>query len=567
MKDRIDSILAVDDEPGILKVYEDLLAPQVAPDLPRSSRGDAPQTHEFAIRCSLILAESGEQAIRLIHDLYHRGGGLTACFMDMRMPGGIDGLETVKRLRELDPKILVTFVTAYQDRSLSDIGVVFGPSAQDEWDFLNKPFTRSEIIQKARNMIAGWSRRRENETLTLRLTATNDELRKRAAELEVARQHLLQSEKMAIIGRLASGVAHELNNPLTSVIGYTHLVLQHDDLNSQRVPLERVADQAARAAGIVKNLLSFARKREPEKRYLGLNGVILKSIELREYELKVANIAVRTELDPDLPMTMLDFNQLQQVTVNLLTNAEQAMAQRGRPGSISIGTRVREGRIEATFTDDGPGIPEKALPQIFEPFFTTKEAGKGTGLGLSICYGILLEHGGAITASNTPGGGACFTIDLPILGPVASPGAAAPAEAADAGTPAAGTASAGGMRILFVDDEPMILDFAYKALTRAGHGVVTATNGEIALRRAAEGAFDLVITDIKMPRMGGVEFARALLLRSPEMAERLLIVTGDAAAVEPPSDPFPAGTPHLLKPFTQEDLLQAIAAFATCAAA
>ncbi|MBI3449983.1 MAG: response regulator [Acidobacteria bacterium] len=566
MNDMHDAILAVDDEPGILKVYEDLLSPRVAMDLPRSSRGEAPPVDGFAVRCTLTLADSGEQAVRLATGIYHRGGSLCACFVDMRMPGGIDGLETVRQLRALDPRILVTFVTAYQDRSLSDIGGIFGPQAQDEWDFLNKPFTRSEIIQKATNMLAGWSRRRENEALTVRLKSANEDLTRRAAELQEARQHLLQSEKLASIGRLASGVAHELNNPLTSVIGYTHLALQSDDLNSQRVPLERVADQATRAAGIVRNLLSFARKQEPEKRHLQLNEVIVKSIQLREYELKVANITVHTEMAPDLPKTMLDSNQLQQVFVNLLTNAEQAMVGHGRVGAIRIDTRLRDGRIEAVISDEGPGIAESALPHVFDPFFTTKDAGRGTGLGLSICYGIVLEHGGDIKAFNRAGGGASFAVSLPVLEDVAGDRArpVAPAGGRRESAPVAGRTALPGLKILLVDDEPMILDFARTVLTQPGHAVVTAPDGEVALRRAEEEEFDLVITDVKMPRMGGVEFVRALLSRRPEMSGRVLFASGDVPGAAGICDPILAAAPRLQKPFSRDDLLAAVGAFEAC---
>ena len=204
-----DTILAVDDEPGILRVYEDLLSPSPVGEMPRSSRGEAPPLPEFSIPCDLLVAASGEEAERLVAALYGRGGCLTCCFMDMRMPGGIDGLDTVRRLRSLDPRILVTFVTAYQDRSLLDMGQVFGPQAQDEWDFLNKPFTRAEILQKARNMLASWKRRRENEELTRVLQESNARLLKRTEELQAARGNLLQSEKMAMVGTMAAGVECE----------------------------------------------------------------------------------------------------------------------------------------------------------------------------------------------------------------------------------------------------------------------------------------------------------------------------------------------------------------------
>ena len=561
-----DTILVVDDEPGILKVYQDLLSPSPMGDIPRSSRGEAPPVAEFSIPCDLLVADSGEEAERLVAALYARGGCLTSCFMDMRMPGGIDGLETVRRLRSLDPRILVTFVTAYQDRSLMEVGQVFGPQGQDEWDFLNKPFTRAEILQKARNMLASWKRRRENEDLTRVLQEANTRLRKRTEELQAAHDNLLQSEKMAVIGTMAAGVAHELNNPLTAVIGYTHLALRSPDLNKERRQIERAAEQATRASVIVKNLLSFARKGVSEKVHMGLNGIIGKSIELKEYELRVSNLNVRMELDHNLALTMLDFNQMQQVFVNLLTNGEQAMVAAGKTGSLRIATRAVNGRIEAKVSDEGPGIPAEVLSRIFEPFFTTKEVGRGTGLGLSICYGIVQDHGGSIRAENLPEGGACFTIELPVIAPeqkavacFENEGGEGPAAPADG--PIGAAPPRPSMKLLVVDDEQSILDVVSIALMQVGYSVVPACNGVEALREALETPFDLVITDMKMPRMGGGEFSRRLVEQRPEMSGRILFISGDMDSAMAAAAALPQPPPCLAKPFTHIDLLKAIESF------
>ncbi len=563
-------ILAVDDEPGILKVYEDSLRQHSTQDLPRSSRAStAPSPEEPSVKWDLMAVESGEAAVQFATRLYDRGGRLTACFMDMRMPGGIDGLETVRRLRELDPRILVTFVTAYQDRSPTDIANIFGEACQDEWDYLNKPFTRIELLQKARNMVAGWTRRRENEVLLARLHEANEDLRTRSEELEAARSNLLHAEKMGIVGRMAAGVAHELNNPLTSVIGYAHLALRSSDLNRERTRIERVAEQAARAAGIVKNLLAFARKGEAQREHLGLNGIIEKAIELREYELSKVNIAVRKDLEAHLPKTMLDHDRIQQVLVNLLVNAEQAIIDAGSSGAITISTRTRNGQIEIAVSDDGPGIPEDLLGNVFEPFFTTKAVGHGTGLGLSICYGIVQDHGGVIRAENRPGGGARFIIRLPILqagdrsdsearGNLSEPTFPS-GDATAAPEPSPAGAGHSLLRILLVDDEPIILDFGYHALRMAGYEVVTAMSGERALEQAAKGSFDIVVTDIKMPRMDGFEFARRLADQNPDLADRILFITGAVTAFPSKAGAANLHAPFLRKPFTPKELLDAVA--------
>jgi len=250
------------------------------------------------------------------------------------------------------------------------------------------------------------------------------------------REQLLQSEKMSAVGQLVSGVAHELNNPLAGVMGYTQLMMSRPIDPKLRNDLERVFNEAQRAAKIVQNLLTFARKHKPEKRYLGLNGIIEKTLELRAYEMKVSNIVVETAFDPVLPRTLLDFHQMQQVILNIVTNAEQAMLEAHGRGRLAITTRGRGDHVEVRFQDDGPGIPPEHLSRVFDPFFTTKPVGKGTGLGLSICDGIVKEHGGILRVESSPGRGAAFVIELPILGEEGSPdpsGASPPARTEAAG--------------------------------------------------------------------------------------------------------------------------------------
>lgn len=227
-------------------------------------------------------------------------------------------------------------------------------------------------------------------------------------------QRLIMTDRLASIGELVSGIAHELNNPLTGVIGYSQLIMEQDIRDDLRDDLTVISSEAQRAAGIVKDLLTFARKHSPVKELCRLNNVIDDVLKLRAYEHKTNNIEVVKDFDPLLPETMLDYRQIQQVFLNLVINAEFFMVKEHRKGQLTIKTESANGFVRSTVTDNGPGIPEENLRRIFDPFFTTKEEGKGTGLGLSICHGIVTEHGGRIYARNDVGRGASFIIDLPV---------------------------------------------------------------------------------------------------------------------------------------------------------
>ena len=234
-------------------------------------------------------------------------------------------------------------------------------------------------------------------------------------------QQLQLAGRLAAIGELAAGVAHELNNPLAAVQAYAELLSGRDDIDeTARSDVETIYSQAQRASRITGNLLSFARQYKPQKQLVSINQVIEKSLELHEYRMRVNNIDVVTELAPDLPSAMADFQLMQQVFVNLITNAEQAMTGSNGGGRLVIKTQIINEMIEVTFSDDGPGVPDDTIKSVFDPFFTTKDVGKGTGLGLSICYGIVKEHGGNIYVVNSVGEGATFVVELPVASEVIS---------------------------------------------------------------------------------------------------------------------------------------------------
>ena len=229
-------------------------------------------------------------------------------------------------------------------------------------------------------------------------------------------EQLILTDRLASIGELSSGIAQELNNPLTSVIGFSQLLMQGDIPDNIKEDLGIIYSEAQRAAVIVKNLLTFARKHAPVTQLSQVNIVVEDVLRLRTYEEKVNNIEVEKHLALDVPEIMMDPFQIQQVFLNIIVNAEFAMLEAHQRGKLIITTEKVDGMVKITFTDDGPGITEANLKRIFNPFFTTKEVGKGTGLGLSICHGIVTEHGGKIYVRSVKGQGATFVVELPLAG-------------------------------------------------------------------------------------------------------------------------------------------------------
>jgi len=239
--------------------------------------------------------------------------------------------------------------------------------------------------------------------------------RKQSEEREKELQkELLLSSRLASIGELAAGVAHQINNPLTGVLGFSQRLLKKSTDQETSQYLKRIYTEAERAAKVVQNLLTFARRRQPHKQYSAINEIIESALEFRAYELKTSNIEVVTRLAPNLPQIMVDFYQIQEVFLNIILNAEQAMTEANSGGKLTIKTEERKEYIRTTFTDNGPGIPAEHLDKIFDPFYTTKEEKGGTGLGLSVCHGITTEHGGKIYARSKPGKGTTFFTELPL---------------------------------------------------------------------------------------------------------------------------------------------------------
>jgi two-component system NtrC family sensor kinase len=333
---------------------------------------------------------------------------------------------------------------------------------------------------------------------------------------------LIQSEKLSGIGEFVAGVAHELNNPLTSVMGFAELLQQTDMAEPQRRHLDMIAKSAKRCTKIVQSLLSFARRHAPERKVVCLNEIVESAVEILQYQMRTSNIEMQTRLDPRLPATEVDPHQMQQVFLNLINNARQAIEAHQSGGWLKITTEFSQGRVRAIFQDNGPGIPAENLKKVFNPFFTTKEVGKGTGLGLSLCYGIVSEHGGSITPQSAPGEGATFVVELPV-----APTAAAVAEKPAPPEPARSPREGVGKRILVIDDEDAILQMMREVLTLNGYRVDVARDGESALRRLGQYHYDLALCDWKMPGLGGRQVYEQLQLSNPDMTHRLIFITGD----------------------------------------
>jgi signal transduction histidine kinase/CheY-like chemotaxis protein len=361
---------------------------------------------------------------------------------------------------------------------------------------------------------------------------------------------LVQAEKLASLGQTISGVAHELNNPLATILASAERLVRLPTEAPIKRGLDAILSESERAAKIVRNLLTFARKRQTTRTMVDVNDVIRDTLALRQYEQRVANISVIEGLAAGLPPVFADPHQLQQVLLNLVINAEQAMISSHGRGTLVIRSWQDSARdaVAIEVADDGPGVPEDVMPRIFDPFFTTKEVGQGTGLGLSVAYAIVEEHGGTISANSRPEGGAAFVIGLPTGGaPLQSPARKA--------MPAPEPVEAGAV-VLVVEDEAALASAVADALTDAGFLVERAGDGAEALALVTEKTYDLVICDLRMPRVDGPAFYRAIAARSPELARRVIFVTGDVVGTDAERFLEESGCPWLAKPFRLADLLR-----------
>ena len=383
---------------------------------------------------------------------------------------------------------------------------------------------------------------------------------------------LLQPEKLAAHAQMVSGVAHELSNPLTSIVGYAHRLLERQDLPGRTEEVRQIYQEAERAGTILRQLLLNARETLPERRPVSLNQIVQRVMDLHRFSLAAEKIRVEIDLAAALPFVQGDPGHLQQVLMNLVGNARQALEQQEEGGTIRLRTkRISERRVLLEVADNGSGIPPAILARIFDPFFTTKPAGVGTGLGLAIVLSVVREHGGQVHVLSPPQGGAVFQIELPVAAETAQDevvGSPLPAwkkllpEAAEAAgrenrfAPAFETGK--GARVLVVEDEPTVARLIADVLEDEGMHVEVLLDGREALDCAARQSFDLVICDMKMPGLDGQHFYTSLERSGNPLRERFLFVTGDTIAAQTREFLERNHLPHVAKPFRVEELTEKV---------
>lgn len=358
--------------------------------------------------------------------------------------------------------------------------------------------------------------------MTGNLQASRADLEKAVTTLKTTQAQLLQSEKLSAVGQFVAGVAHELNNPLTSVIGFSELLQATSTEPKQQEMLTHIARSATRCHKIVHSLLGFSRQHEPERKLVNLHEVADAVLEIVSYDMRVNNVALDREYTPALPPILGDTHQLQQVVLNIVSNARQALESFRRDGRIVLRTGSGGDRVWLRIVDNGPGISQENLKRIFDPFFTTKPQGKGTGLGLSLSYGIVQEHRGIIRAESEPGVGTEFILEFP----AAKPSETKPVLFRPDSVPPL-SVKRESLHLLVIDDEESILRLVQEILGSEGHRVETAGNGQAALELILRSNYDVIVSDWKMPGLSGINLYQELLTRKPSAAQRMLFMTGD----------------------------------------
>lgn len=394
-------LLILDDDEGILEAYAAILSPKTNAPVVRSSRASTRTQAAVApvlqpVQYEVTYTKTGLEAISAIEQAYAAGLPYAGGFFDVKLGGELDGIDTIRRIKDIDPDLLCVLVTAYQDRSIEDITNVFGATFSDRWDFLNKPFTKAEILQKANNLTANWDRRRREKEYIEKIKAQQEQL--------------IRAERLAAVGTMARGIGHEFGNILLSIMGHADLALQSKDPAQMEEALKLVGKSSERAAIIIRNLQSMV-KTEPKREKVDLVLPIKEALELVGHEIKKKAIKVTEQYAPDLPKTVVNRVEIGQVFLNLIINAIHAMGNKG--GEIRITADADENTIRIMVADSGCGITEENLAKIFEPLFTTK-GNKGSGIGLSVSKKIIENHGGHISVRSEVGKGTVFLIQIPV---------------------------------------------------------------------------------------------------------------------------------------------------------
>jgi two-component system NtrC family sensor kinase len=384
------------------------------------------------------------------------------------------------------------------------------------------------------------------------LTIARDitEKKRAAAELTRQRESSYQREKLAALGSLLAGVAHELNNPLSVVVARAVMLEEQGYPASQAAAL-KIRTAAERCARIVRTFLAMARQQPPERGPVAINDVVTAALDMTVYTVRTSGIEVALDLAKGIPPILADADQLHQVLLNLIVNAQQLLQDRPGPRRIRVASRYDPDTrvIHIAVADNGPGIPEHLRARVFEPYFTTKPTGQGTGMGLAVSHGIVEAHGGTLRLDCPEMGGAVFTITLPVF----------PLDASRVDPGPSREASANPRKILIVDDEAEIRETLAEILAGAHHRVATASSGREALARMAAEHYDVVLTDIRMPDLDGRALYREIERRWPERAAHVVFVSGDTLASTLLEFAAESGCPVIEKPFLPSDVRRIVA--------
>jgi signal transduction histidine kinase len=395
----------------------------------------------------------------------------------------------------------------------------------------------------------------EEEELTILIEDVTEKVRL-DRERRLLQEELIQAEKLSALGTMISGIAHELNNQLTPIIGFSQLLLQRSDLDERvRDTLVKILGGGERASRVVGGLLRFARRYRSERAQIDINGLIEETLELVAYNFKTNGIEVLRDLSRDLPKAMANANEIQQVFLNIINNARDAMVEWGGERRLRIKSERDGGRIRVIFSDTGPGIPAEYRDRVFEPFFTTKPVGKGTGLGLSVSYGIVEAHGGRIYLGDCEGG-ATFVVELPLVD--LSEGVGRRKEEGTAnGFQEVGIKGS----VLVIDDEEVIVDLIEDILSYEGLRVDKAYSGRVGLEKLSKSHYDFIICDINMPDLSGMDLYNKVIESYPQMANRFIFLTGDIVNSNTYAFLENEKKPYISKPFTVEKFLNALRPF------
>jgi signal transduction histidine kinase/CheY-like chemotaxis protein len=364
---------------------------------------------------------------------------------------------------------------------------------------------------------------------------------------ELERKAQLAS-RLATVGEMSAGIAHEINNPLTAIVGYAELLIEREELPEDvKQDLSVINQGAQKVANIVRRLMYFSRQSKPMRNVIDVNELIQNTLELRAYQLKNSNIRVVKNIDKNIPRILADGGQLQQVFLNLIANAESEMYTAFGKGVLSIKVEKQEDKILISFKDTGPGISEENMQKLFQPFFTTKPVGKGTGLGLSICHGIILEHNGRIWAETLLGKGATFFIEIPILqGDGLEKGGAEDRDGKELPE----------SRILVVDDEMEVSRYLNRVLREKGHEVDIVENAIEALTHMQNNKYDLILLDLRLPDVSGWELYENLKKMDTAVIPKVIFISGDLLDSDIEKFLVEENLPYVIKPIDLNQLLK-----------